>query len=52
MPAYGTKRTLPRCEVMSAFGGKADIMRTRRTAANGPKRTVLSWGRSGCASER
>jgi hypothetical protein len=51
MSAYGTKRTLPRCEVMS-LGGKADIMRTRRTAANGPKRTVLSWGRSGCASER
>jgi hypothetical protein len=27
--AYGPKQTLPPCSAMSAFGGKADMMRTR-----------------------
>jgi class 3 adenylate cyclase len=30
MSAFGTKRTLPPCRTMSAFGGKADMKRTWR----------------------
>jgi hypothetical protein len=27
-PFFGTKRTLPPCSMMSAFGGKADVTQT------------------------
>jgi hypothetical protein len=30
VPAIGTKRTLPDCRLMSAFGGKAEIGETAR----------------------
>jgi hypothetical protein len=30
MSAFGTKRTLPPCRTMSAFGGKADIAESER----------------------
>ena len=39
MSAFGTKRTSQNAELMSAFGGKADIRQIGRDVRNDPKRT-------------
>jgi hypothetical protein len=39
MSLIGTKRTFQRTQLMSALGGKADIMKPPRMSASDPKRT-------------
>ena len=43
MSAFGTKRTFEWCQLMSAFGGKADIMRTCRDCRLSEPDLTLAW---------
>jgi len=43
MSAFGTKRTFEWCQLMSSFGGKADIMRMCRDCRLFGPDLTLAW---------